>query len=130
GDQTAPLPLGEGQGEGATSETSPLPLGEGQGEGALAGATFGEPSPGGRGGPAGKGSSGGSTPAADLSQLQHALARSAERCYPASARRFRLTGEAKVRFCLDDNGTVSALALTRSTGKPLLDDAAERCVVQ
>ncbi len=76
-------------------------------------------------GPGGGASSG----AVDLTGLQRALARSAERCYPQAARRFRLTGEAKVRFCVDEEGDVSALALKRSSGKPLLDDAALRCVV-
>lgn len=65
----------------------------------------------------------------DLIALHLRLARAAERCYPSAARRFRLTGEVQLSFCLDGSGAVSKLELKGSTGSPLLDRAARECVL-
>ena len=65
----------------------------------------------------------------DVAALHAALAESARRCYPAAARRFRLTGEAQVSFCLEASGALASTALTRSTGESLLDAAAKDCVI-
>lgn len=65
----------------------------------------------------------------DATALHARLAASAKRCYPAAARRFQLTGEAQVEFCLDDKGALSSTKLARSAGQGLLDDAARDCVV-
>jgi TonB family protein len=64
-----------------------------------------------------------------LGELHRRLAEAAVRCYPAAARRFRLTGEVPVHFCLDAAGTATALSLEGSTGSPLLDRSALECVV-
>jgi TonB family protein len=68
-------------------------------------------------------------PAFDAAAMHARLAASAQRCYPAAARRFSLTGEAQIEFCLDDQGRLSSTKLTHSAGQALLDDAARDCVV-
>jgi TonB family protein len=73
----------------------------------------------------GHGTGGGSR----LAELHRRLAEAAARCYPASARRFRLKGEVPLHFCLDAQGTPSALSLEGSTGSALLDNSALECVV-
>src|SRR5207253_2732438 len=47
------------------------------------------------------GGEGAPPPPFDVSALHAALADSARRCYPPAAKRFHLTGEAQVDFCLD-----------------------------
>lgn len=66
---------------------------------------------------------------ARLGELHRRLAEAAARCYPEAARRFRLTGEVPLRFCLDGRGTAKAVSLEGSTGSPLLDRSALECVV-
>ena len=68
-------------------------------------------------------------PPLDTSALSRQLQEGALRCYPAGARRFRQTGEAQVRFCLDRAGTLSETTLASSSGSALLDVAARECVV-
>jgi TonB family protein len=64
------------------------------------------------------------------SELLHArLADAARRCYPPPARRFGLTGEARVDFCLNQSGGLASTTLSASTGHPMLDAAARECVV-
>jgi protein TonB len=46
------------------------------------------------------------------------------RYYPPEARRQRLEGKSSVSFEIAEDGSVSNLAITRSSGNPLLDDAA------
>jgi TonB family protein len=65
-----------------------------------------------------------------LAELHRRLAEAAARCYPSSARRFRLTGEVPLHFCLDASGVATALSLEGSTGSALLDRSALECVVQ
>jgi TonB family protein len=69
-------------------------------------------------------------PSFDAAALHARLADSAQRCYPAAARRFGLTGQATVDFCLDASGALSSTALSLSTGQALLDTAARDCVVK
>lgn len=64
-----------------------------------------------------------------LAALHRRLAESARRCYPSAARRFRLTGEVGLSFCLA-NGAVRSVELSGSTGSTLLDRAARECIVQ
>jgi TonB family protein len=66
----------------------------------------------------------------DPAALHSKLAASAQRCYPAAARRFSLTGEAQLEFCLDENGALGSHTLTHSSGQSLLDSAALDCVLQ
>lgn len=65
----------------------------------------------------------------DTSALSQRLQQVALRCYPPAARRFRQTGEAQVRFCLDPAGTLRESKVTHSSGSELLDRAASDCVV-
>ena len=78
-------------------------------------------------GPAGPAAAAG--PAVDLGALHARLARAADRCYPAAARRFRMVGTALVEFCVDGAGALARAALAQSAGSPLLDSAATDCVV-
>jgi protein TonB len=66
----------------------------------------------------------------DLAALHARLAASAQRCYPAAARRFGLTGVAVLDFCLDAAGALTSHQLARSSGQSLLDTAAVDCVLQ
>jgi TonB family protein len=61
--------------------------------------------------------------------MHAALAASAQRCYPPAAKRYRLSGEATVEFCLDASGGLSSTKLASSSGENLLDDAARDCVI-
>ncbi len=65
----------------------------------------------------------------DTTELSRRLQAVAARCYPAAARRFRQTGEAEVRFCLDGAGALAESTVSRSSGSDLLDRAASGCVV-
>lgn len=65
----------------------------------------------------------------DVTALHAALAESARRCYPPAAKRYHLTGEAQVDFCLDGAGALSSTKLLSSTGQQLLDAAARECVI-
>jgi TonB family protein len=65
---------------------------------------------------------------ARIAELHARLAASAERCYPAQARRFRQTGEVTLKFCLA-SGAADQISLDGSTGSPLLDEAARTCVL-
>ncbi len=90
--------------------------------------TIGARSSGGAPGPGGTDGAGSGDP--DLLAGIHArLAEAARRCYPAAARRYRVTGEVQVSFCLDGRGGVSQVAASRSSGSALLDRAAVDCVV-
>ena len=65
----------------------------------------------------------------DTTALSRRLQQVALRCYPAAARRFRQTGEAQIRFCVDPEGTLREVTVVRSTSSELLDHAAIDCVV-
>ncbi|MBI3181316.1 MAG: TonB family protein [Myxococcales bacterium] len=103
--------------DGAGSEGQGVGEGDGQG---LSGS--------GVGGPGGAGQ--GEAEGPDLEALHRRLAASAKRCYPPAARRFRLKGEVKLTFCIDASGGLSSVELQGTTGSPLLDRAAQACVVQ
>jgi protein TonB len=47
-----------------------------------------------------------------------------KRFYPNAARRDRLTGTATVSFTLNGAGNVTAVRVVRSSGQPILDQAA------
>lgn len=132
-----PLPPTAGSGEPEPSsvqqvdgpETQPgAPGGRPGSRGSLApGPGPGEPGGGGSGpgGLAVPGTGGGS----QLGELHRRLAEAAVRCYPAAAGRLRLRGTVPVRFCLDAQGTASALSLVGTSGSALLDRSALECVV-
>ena len=111
----------EAEGEGEAGEASGAEggtaVGEGTGTGTETGAGSGEGSIS-------------APPAPDLTRLTEALRRSAQRCYPSAAARYRLTGSASISFCVDASGGYSAVQLVRSSGHSLLDRAAVGCVVQ
>jgi TonB family protein len=65
----------------------------------------------------------------DVKALHAALAEAARRCYPAAARRYRLSGEAQIDFCLDGSGALSSTRLVASSGAEVLDAAARDCVI-
>lgn len=67
--------------------------------------------------------------ALDTTALSRRLQQVALRCYPAAARRFRQTGEAQVRFCLDAAGGLREATVSSSSGSDLLDAAATGCVI-
>ncbi len=68
-------------------------------------------------------------PALDTAALSRRLQSVALRCYPAAAKRFRQTGEAHVRFCVDAAGALSESKVTQTAGSELLDHAATDCVI-
>lgn len=78
----------------------------------------------------GQGSSGASAGTVGLAALNEKLRTAATRCYPAAAGRFRLTGTAKVAFCVGSKGSASEVRLVKSTGSTLLDSAACGCVLE
>ncbi|MBK7857689.1 MAG: TonB family protein [Archangiaceae bacterium] len=61
--------------------------------------------------------------------LHAALSESARRCYPAAAKRYHLSGEAQLEFCLDAAGALKSTKLLASTGAEVLDAAARDCVI-
>ncbi len=65
-----------------------------------------------------------------LAELHQRLKASAERCYPSSAKRFRLQGEVDLFFALNEQGAVTHARLNRSSGSAILDEAATQCVLQ
>lgn len=68
--------------------------------------------------------------AASLSALLASrLSEAAQRCYPAAAARFRLTGEVQLSFCLREDGQASSVRVARSSGAEVLDQAAAGCVL-
>ncbi len=123
---------------GPAPELEPEPEEDGEGEageasGAEGGTAVGEGTGASAGTGTGTGSREGATsapPAPDLTRLTEALRRSAQRCYPSAAARYRLTGSASISFCVDASGGYSAVQLVRSSGHSLLDRAAVGCVVQ
>jgi TonB family protein len=80
-------------------------------------------------GPARDAAGGGPAFGARLGELHRRLAEAAARCYPAAARRFRLTGQVPLHFCLDAAGVATALSLEGSTGSAVLDRSALECVL-
>jgi outer membrane biosynthesis protein TonB len=64
-----------------------------------------------------------------LAQLHARLQASADRCYPAAARRYRVGGEALLHFCSDGRGGFDSTSLARGTDSALLDTAATDCVL-
>lgn len=65
----------------------------------------------------------------DTSEFSRRLQEGALRCYPVAARRFRQTGEAKIRFCVDAAGALSQSVVAATSGSDLLDRAAIECVL-
>ncbi len=61
--------------------------------------------------------------------LFRALSRAARHCYPASAQRFRITGQVTVSFCVNAVGAAKEIVLEGTTGSGVLDRAARDCVV-
>jgi protein TonB len=118
---TLPLPNSASESEAASAE-GPRESPEAAAAGAAKAA---EASAGGLG----RSPPGGGVGDARLGELHRRLAEAAARCYPEAARRFRLTGEVPLRFCLDGRGTARAVSLEGSTGSPLLDRSALECVV-
>ncbi|HVE82370.1 MAG TPA: TonB family protein [Myxococcales bacterium] len=57
------------------------------------------------------------------------LSAAALRCYPREAVRFHLSGEARLSFCLGEDGRASAVQVVRSSGFEVLDRAASGCVL-
>lgn len=99
-------------------------------------------SPGGQGVPSGEGASGPvaapgaaaaeATGGAGLevaAQVHARLAAAAERCYPASARRYQQRGTVEVRFCVDGQGAARDAQVLRTSGAGLLDAAVGDCVL-
>ena len=62
-------------------------------------------------------------------ELHARLAEAARGCYPRSAVRFGLRGEAQVAFCIGTDGVGRSVEVRRSSGEPRLD-AAIGCVVE
>src|SRR5205814_6259663 len=77
----------------------------------------------------GAGAGSGNGPPAAIGLLMARLSAAALRCYPPEAVRFRLAGEAKLSFCLSEEGQASAVKLARSSGSEVLDRAASECVL-
>ena len=75
----------------------------------------------------GGGSPGASGP--DLTALHQRLAEAAQSCYPAAARRLRLSGQLELAFCASADGRASNPSLGSSSGSELLDRAALDCLL-
>jgi TonB family protein len=75
----------------------------------------------------GGGSAGASGP--DLTALHQRLAEAAQSCYPAAARRLRLSGQLELAFCASADGRASNPSLGFSSGSELLDRAALDCLL-
>src|SRR5262249_27209600 len=80
---------------------------------------------------------GGSVPAVSglddagwLAELHRRLNAAAQKCYPPRARRLRLRGEVSLLFALNAQGEASRVELARSSGSPILDEAATECVLR
>jgi len=101
---------------GGSGGTAPGPSSPTGGSGAAA------PGPGSSAG-------GGSGVPPSTNLLMARLSAAALRCYPAEAVRFHLSGEARLSFCLGDDGRASAVAVARSSGSEVLDRAASDCVL-
>jgi periplasmic protein TonB len=78
----------------------------------------------GRGGASGAGSG-----PLDWAAAHRKLSLAARSCYPPRARRFQLVGTTQVRFCLGVQGELLGSTVLASSGSPLLDQAAQGCVV-
>jgi protein TonB len=65
-----------------------------------------------------------------LADLHQRLKDAAQKCYPPSARRLRLQGEADLVFALDERGEARNVHLARSSGSSILDRAATECVLR
>lgn len=98
--------------------------GSGSGSGEGAGTGSGDD---GRGVGSGKAGAGHGNGSAEL--LAHLRARTS-RCYPRAARKRRTEGVADVAFCIDAAGAPMGIELRRSSGSPVLDDAALDCVIR
>jgi TonB family protein len=71
------------------------------------------------------------TSEATLEALVHArLQTAATSCYPATARRFHLTGKTVVSFCVGLEGRAHKIAVSQSSGTTVLDEAATQCVIE
>lgn len=109
------------------------PASDGPSNGALAGPGAGEAPAATEPGNANAGS--GSTSTTDqvdpsiAAEVHARLARAANDCYPAQARRFRQQGQVPVSFCVEGSGAASKVVVT-SSGAALLDEAARGCVMQ
>ncbi|MGI5862472.1 MAG: TonB family protein [Myxococcales bacterium] len=120
----------EGQGSGGQGPalaSGPASPAAGAGGGAGGGSGWGLGTGSGAGGGTGTGGEG-STRASRLSEISRRLAAEANGCYPRAARRFRLEGRAKVRFCIGPEGEPQEVRVLESSGHSLLDQAA-LCVV-
>jgi TonB family protein len=65
----------------------------------------------------------------DLTALHQRLAEAAQSCYPAAARRLRLSGQLELAFCASADGRASNPSLGSSSGSELLDRAALDCLL-
>jgi TonB family protein len=111
--------------EPATAELAPVAPATEEAPAGPAGGDVGAASTG----PEGGGPAPAAVPAFDVTALHQRLSESARRCYPAAARRFGLSGEATVAFCLDASGALTSTTLAGSSGQSLLDTAARECVI-
>jgi TonB family protein len=62
--------------------------------------------------------------------LHEQLAAAARTCYPDAARRFRVSGDVELDFCVGPGGKAAAPHLSGSTGSEALDRAARECVLE
>lgn len=125
GQAPPPAESGEGVADGPTAESSPGGQGVPSGEGASGPAGAGpEAAP--RAAAAEATGAGGLEVAA---QVHARLAAAAERCYPASARRYQQRGTVEVRFCVDGQGAARDAQVQRTSGAGLLDAAVGDCVL-
>lgn len=84
-------------------------------------------------GPPSVGGSGtGSAPVNEVSgtaALHARLQAGAAACYPASLKRFRVSGQSQVSFCVDAGGGLQTPTLLAPSAHPALDEAAVGCVL-
>lgn len=129
----APRPIVAAEGSApapASSEGAASSASEGSSPGAsgvVSGPSSGSSAPGLSPGTGGDGAA--SHSAQQVVLLHERLAAAARGCYPPAARRFRIAGEARLAFCLDDAGRAVSSALKSSSGHAMLDESTISCVL-
>jgi len=130
--ESAPLPPATSPAASAANETGGSPDGESTTAAGSGGGVTGLSGDGsGRLGDSGHGSGfgAGELDAQQRARLHARLSEAARECYPPAARRFRLTGEVLLSFCLDGTGGFHSVQALKASGLELLDRAAVDCVL-
>lgn len=114
------VPSGAGAAELGTQGAGGEPRG-GEGAGPGSGGAQGD----GEGGEGGQGAD-----PALLDEITRRLASVASECYPRAAKRLRLEGTVRLRFCVGPAGDAVEARVVEGSGQAVLDEAALGCVLR